>query len=118
MRIFDVDRIPPAEHSALPATLLPEETVAEAFRAAGGTTILFTDRRVVTIQLQVLLTERVETTSYSYRALRQFSLLEGAAGESRTEFRIWLGTEHPLHFRANPGTDFADLQRLLAGRIS
>jgi hypothetical protein len=119
MRIFDVDQIPPSERSGVPAVLLSDETVEEAFRAAGGTTILFTDRRIVTIQLQVLLAERIETTSYSYRALRQFSLTQGAQGESRTEIRIWIGPseQHPLHFRANPGTDFSGLQRLLAARL-
>ena len=117
MRIFDVDHIPPADRSALAVPLLPEETVEEAFSAM-GTTVLFTDRRIVIVQLQVLLAERIETTSYSYRTLRQFSLLEGAAGESRTELRIWLGMEpQPLHFRANHGTDFTSVQKLLAGKL-
>ncbi len=117
MRIFDVDLLPPDQIDA--RALLPDETLLAAFGAAGGTSILFTDLRIVTVQLQVLLSERIETTSYSYRAMRQFALTTGAPGESRTEFRIWLGSDQqqPLHFRANPGTDFNDLQRLLAARL-
>ncbi|HEX8526374.1 PH domain-containing protein [Allosphingosinicella sp.] len=116
MRIFDVDQIPPEEHSAITTTLLPGEIVEEAFRSA-ETTILFTDRRIVTIQLQVLLNERIETISYSYGSLRHFSLLEGADGQSRTELRIWLGPEQPLHFRANEGTGFVQLQQLLTAKL-
>lgn len=117
MRIFDVDEIPAAEHGELGIPLLAGEAVEQAFRA-DGTTIIFTDRRIVTAQIQVLLTERLETTSYSYRALRHFSLTAGVAGEGRTELRIWLGQEQqPLHFRANPGADFSGLQMFLAARL-
>jgi hypothetical protein len=47
--------------------------------------------------------------------MRQFSLMQGAAGESRSEIRIWICADpQPLHLRANAGTDLAPLQQLLA----
>jgi hypothetical protein len=114
MRIFDVDAIAPAEREGLTDQLLPGEAVREAFRAA-STTILFTDRRVLTMQLHVLLTERLETSSFSYRSMRQFSMLRGASSEGRSEVKIWLGADtQPLHLRANEGTDLAGLHGLLA----
>ena len=114
MRIFDVDAVAPADRASLTDQLLPDEQVHQAFRAA-TTTILFTDRRILTVQLQVLLTERLETSSFSYRTMRQFSLLRGTSPEGRSEIRIWIGSDaQPLHLRANEGTDFAPLQRLLA----
>jgi hypothetical protein len=118
MRIFDVDTIAPADGGSATDHLLPGEVVEEAFRAA-TTTILFTDRRIVTVQLHVLLSERLETSSFSYRTMRQFSVLEAAPPQSRSEVRIWLGSDaHPLHLRANEGTDLAPLQRLLAEKLS
>lgn len=118
MRIMDVDAVAAAERAQLTDRLLPDEDVEQAFHAA-STTILFTDRRIVTVQRQTLLSERIETTSYSYRSIRQFSLLEGVAGESRQEIRIWIGADaQPLHLRANGGTDLAPLQRLLAARLA
>ena len=114
MRIFDVDSIAASERERLTDPLLPGEAIREAFRAA-STTILFTDRRILTIQLHVLLSERLETSSFSYRALRQFSMLQGASSEGRSEVKIWLGADtQPLHLRANEGTDLAALHRLLA----
>ena len=114
MRIFDVDTIAPSERQRIADPLLPDETIREAFRAA-STTILFTDRRILTVQLHVLLTERLETSSFSYRTLRQFSMLRGSSSEGRSEVKIWLGTDtQPLHLRANEGTDLAALHRLLA----
>jgi hypothetical protein len=114
MRIFDVDAIDSADRTGVSDQLLPDEKVHHAFRAA-TTTILFTDRRILTGQLHVLLSERLETSSFSYRAMRQFSILQGASPESRSEIRIWIGVDpHPLHLRANPGTSLEPLQRLLA----
>jgi hypothetical protein len=117
MRIFDVDQL---EHEGDPGVgdgLPAGEAIEEAFRGA-GTTILFTNRRIVTVQLQVVISERVETTSYSYRSIRQFSLVEGVAGAARSEIKIWFGVDaQPLHLRANPGTDFSRLHGLLVGRL-
>ena len=118
MRIYNVDRLPAADRPDLTEQLLPEETVHEAFRAQ-TTTILFTDRRIVTLQLQVLLAERHETSSFSYRGIHHFSMVTGSPPESRSEVRIWLSSDpQPLHLRANDGTDLAPLHRLLAEKMS
>jgi hypothetical protein len=117
MRILDVDQAAPAEAAALTDHLVLDETVHAAFVAPTGA-ILFTDRRIVIAQREHLLEARIETSSWPYRAVRHFSIQEGEAAESRTTVRVWLGEEpHPLHLRANPGTDLRPLQRLLADRI-
>ena len=114
MRIFDVDSLDIADQESVRDQLLPDEQVLAAFKAT-ATTILFTDRRILTMQLHMLLSERLETSSFSYRSMRQFSMLQGTSGESRSEVRIWIGSDtQPLHLRANPGTNFDPLRRLLA----
>ena len=117
MRILDVDAVAPAEASALTAHLLPQEPIHAAFQSPTGA-VLFTETRIILIQRESLLAEKIETSSFAYRAVRQFALTEGAAAASRSAIRIWLGSEpQPLHLRAGPGTDLAALQRLLAGRV-
>lgn len=117
MRILNVDSVAPSERAGLSDQLLPDESVEAAFQSQ-TTTVLFTDRRIVTMQLQVLLAERLETSSYSYRAIRQFSMIQGSPPESRSEIRVWLGADpQPLHLRANDGTDLAPLHRLLAEKM-
>jgi hypothetical protein len=116
MRIFNVDAVPLSERPSLSEHLLPDEAVVEAFTST-GTTILFTSRRIVVVQLQVLLAERLETSSFSYRSMQHFSLLTGAS-ENRSEIRIWLASDpQPLHLRANEGTDLAPLHRLLVEKL-
>jgi hypothetical protein len=117
IRTFDVDPLAAERHGEVAEHMLPDERVEIGYRGE-RTTVLFTDRRIVTVQLQVVISERIETTSYSYRAVRSFSLNRGLTGEGRAEFRIVLDSDaHPLHLRANHGTDFAPLQSLLAARM-
>jgi hypothetical protein len=112
MRILDVDSASSAEAVRLSPHLIEGEAVNAAFVATTGA-VLFTDRRIVLVQREHLLEEKVETTSWPWRELRHFAIQEGAVG--RSTLRIWLGDEpQPLHLRANPGTDLSGLQRLLA----
>jgi hypothetical protein len=112
MRILDVDQVTPGQAGDLSAHLLPSEIVHAAFSSPTGA-ILFTGSRIIIVQREHLLEERVETSSFPYREVRHFSIQEGV--EARSAIRIWLGTEpQPLHLRANPGTDFSSLQALLA----
>lgn len=118
LRTFDVAPLEAAEFAGFAGDLLAGESIEAAFRGE-TTTVLFTDRRIVTIQRQVVISERIETTSISYRAVRQFALNRGAGGEGRTEFRILLESDaHPLHLRADAATDFGPVQALLAERLA
>jgi hypothetical protein len=117
MRILDVDQVAPSEAIALTEHLIEDEPIHVAFVSATGL-ILFTELRILTVQREHLLDERIETSSYPYRELRHFSLAEAPSGSARTAIRIWLGAEpQPLQLRANPGTGFVGLQRLLAAKI-
>jgi hypothetical protein len=117
MRILDVDQIAPDEAQGLTEHLIEDEPIHAAFLSATGF-ILFTELRILIVQREHLLDERLETSSYSYRQLRHFALAEGRAEGSRSTIRIWIGAEpQPLQLRANPGTAFGGLQRLLAARL-
>jgi len=117
MRIFNVEPIATAEASGLFPQFLPGEAAEQAFRAA-GTTIVFTSRRILVSHVQVLLTERLETTSFSYRHVSHFALVEGVAGESRSEVKVWLtGDPQPLHLRADDSAALLPLSRLLAEKL-
>jgi hypothetical protein len=118
MRTFDVDSIAAAAaESDFAERLLPGETIEAGFHGERGT-ILFTDRRMITVQLLVVISERIETSSYSYRAVRSFSLNQPVDGNGRSELRIILDSDdHPLHLRANPGTDFGPVIALLTHHL-
>jgi hypothetical protein len=117
MRILDVDEADPAALAGLAPYLVEGERADAAFVSPTGT-VMFTDRRILLSQREHLLEERVETSSFPWREVRHVSLQEGQAEGSRSVLKIWLAAEpQPLHLRANPGTSFLALQRLLAARL-
>jgi hypothetical protein len=116
MRILDVDAVSPADARLYTEHLVDGEAVGALFVSTTGT-IMFTDLRILLLVREHLLEEKAETISYPYREVRRFSIQEGA--ESRSNLRIWLGEDgHPLHLRANPGTELHSLQRLLAEKLA
>lgn len=118
LRTFDVAALDRADYRDFAAYLLAGECIEAGFRGE-TTTVLFTDRRIITVQVQIVISERIETTSISYRSVRSFSLNRAADGAARSEFRILLDSDaHPLHLRASPDTDFAPVQALLAERLA
>jgi hypothetical protein len=117
MRILDVDQVPVREAGTLTPHLAEGEDVLAAFVSPTGS-VLFAERRILLVQREHLLEEKVETSSWPYREVRHFAIQEGAAGQGRSTIRIWLGAEpQPLHLRANHGTDLHPLQRLLASKL-
>jgi hypothetical protein len=115
MRILDVEAASSAQAADLAWHLVEGEAVHAAYASATGA-VLFTDRRIVLVQREHLLEEKVEATSWPWRELRHFALQEGAAG--RATLRIWLGDEpQPLHLRAAAGTELRPLQRLLVAML-
>ena len=111
------EREPPVHDIAhrLPAPESEIESTAAFVSPTGA--ILFTDRRILLVAREHLLEARVETSSYPYREVRRFALVEGAKGF--LQLRIWIGDEdHPLHLRARPGADLRAIQQLLAEKLA
>jgi hypothetical protein len=118
MRILDVDTVATPEAAALTEHLVPGEIVHTAFRSPTAA-VLFTAARILLVERNSLLDEKVETSSFSYGSMRQFSFAEGSAGGARVAVKIWLGPDpQPLHLRAGAGTDLRPLQQFLAGKLA
>jgi hypothetical protein len=117
MRILDVDAVAGSDAREITGHLIGGEDIHAAFRSPTAA-VVFTAGRILLIERNALLDEKIETTSFSYRAMRQFSVSEGSAEGARVAVKIWLGTDpQPLHLRAGPGTDLRPLQDLLAAKL-
>ncbi|HEY0150301.1 MAG TPA: PH domain-containing protein [Allosphingosinicella sp.] len=117
MRILDVEAVPVREASEITEHLAPGEEVHAAFRSPSAA-VLFTAARIVLVERNALLDEKVETSSFSYRAMRQFAVAESASAGARVALKIWLGADpQPLHLRAAGDTDLRPLQQYLATRL-
>jgi hypothetical protein len=118
MRILDVESVPAQEAPGITEHLVAGEVIHSAFRSPTAA-VLFTAARILLVERNALLDEKVETSSFSYRAMRQFSFAEASAEGARVAVKIWLGADpQPLHLRAGSGTDLRPLQQLLAGKLA
>jgi hypothetical protein len=118
MRILDVDSVAVQESPAITEHLLPGETVYAAFRSPTAA-VLFTAGRILLVERNALLGEKLETSSFSYRAMRQFALSEASGDGGRVAIKVWLGADpQPLQLRAGGGTDLRPLQQFLAGKLA
>jgi len=116
MRILDVEAASPSDARELGGHLVEGEKVHAAFASAVGA-VLFTERRILLVQREHLLEEKIEATSWPWRELRHFAIQESAGG--RAMLRLWLGDDpQPLHLRAGSGTDLRPLQDLLVSKIA
>jgi Bacterial PH domain len=117
MRILDVEPVSAQEAPRITEHLVPGEAIHAAFRSPTAA-VLFTAVRILLVERNALLDEKVETSSFSYRAMRQFSFAEASASGARAAVRIWLGADpQPLQLRAAAGTDLRPLQQFLAGKL-
>ena len=118
MRILDVEAVAAQEAPSITEHLVPGEVVHTAFRSPTAA-VLFTAARILLVERNSLLDEKVETSSFSYRSMRQFSFAEASAEGARVAVKIWLGADpQPLHLRAGTGTDLRPLQQFLAGKLA
>ena len=118
MRILDVDAVAPQEAPLLSDHLVPGEIVHVAFRSPTAV-VLFTATRILLVERNALLDEKLETSSFSYRAMRQFSFAEASGQGGRVAAKICLGADlQPLHLRAGAGTDLRALQQFLAAKLA
>jgi hypothetical protein len=117
MRILDVDPVRAAEAGRLTPHLLEGEGVLAAFASPTGS-VIFAERRILLVQREHLLEERIETSSWPYRSVKRFAIQEGTAQGARTVMKIWLGDEEqPLQLRAASGEALDMLQRILAEQL-
>jgi hypothetical protein len=117
MRILDVEPVSAQEAPGITEHLVPGEVIHTAFRSPTAA-VLFTAARILLVERNALLDEKVETSSFSYRAMRQFSFAEAGSAGARVAVKIWLGADpQPLHLRATAGTDLRPLQQFLAGKL-
>ncbi|HZG07691.1 MAG TPA: PH domain-containing protein [Allosphingosinicella sp.] len=117
MRILDVEAVAPADAPALTPHLVSGEPIHAAFRSPSAA-VLFTATRILLVERNALLDEKVETSSFSYRSMRQFSLSEASGAGGRVAIKVWLGADpQPLHLRAGADAELTALQLFLAGML-
>ncbi|KNY22265.1 PH domain-containing protein [Methylobacterium sp. ARG-1] len=98
----------------LAGILIDGETARLAFKIIRDV-FVFTERRIILIDVQGVTGSKVEFTSIPYRAVVRFSVETAGTFDLDAELKIWVsGTPQPIERTLKKGADVRGIQRALA----
>jgi Bacterial PH domain len=94
------------------------ETVQAAFKLVRDV-FLFTERRMILVDKQGMLAEKVEYMSLPYRSIVRFSIESAGAFGLDAELKVWVsGSPTPIGRTFNKNLDVYGLQKMLASHVA
>jgi Bacterial PH domain len=98
----------------LDGVLIEGEQVGLAFKVIRDV-FVFTDKRLILIDVQGITGSKVDYMSVPYRAITSFSVETAGTFDLDSELKIWVsGTSDPVTKTLKKGTDVRGIQRALA----
>lgn len=117
----------PAKNNGLPATrkysaeygqLLVDGEIIEVGFVVQRDTFLFTNKRLILIDIQGISGRQIEYLSIPYNRITRFSVQTGGSFELDAELKIWIGSETiPLEKRFNRDVNVYEVQKVLASHL-
>ncbi|REG88291.1 PH domain-containing protein [Algoriphagus antarcticus] len=82
-------------------------------------TFMFTNRRLILIDVQGLTGSKVEYKSMPYKSISRFSLETAGTFDLDAELKIWISSENlpSVSKRFNKSIDVYEVQKYLAGKV-
>ncbi|MCI5223098.1 MAG: PH domain-containing protein [Candidatus Electrothrix sp. AR4] len=98
--------------------LLAEEEVIEVGFRVLRDTFIFTDKRVILVDIQGLTGKKTEYLSIPYSNITKFSIETAGHFDLDAELKIWIGSDSvPISKKFNKKTSIYDLQAVLANHV-
>ena len=81
-------------------------------------TFLFTNKRLILIDIQGISGRQIEYVSIPYNKISKFSVQTGGSFELDAEFKLWVGSETiPLEKKFNKDVNIYEVQKVLARHV-
>ncbi len=98
--------------------LIPSETIEAGFKLLRDT-FIFTNKRLILVNVQGLTGRKMEYFSVSYRSISRFSVETAGSFDLDAELKIWIsGEQNPsISKRFNKSVDIYEVQKILAQHI-
>lgn len=100
----------------LAAILLPEEKVMAVFQGIRDG-VVFTDKRVIAINVQGVTGRKRDFTSLPFARVQAFSVESAGVIDLDSELEMWFSGLGCVRFEFTRGTDARELARLIASQI-
>ncbi|KRP36320.1 MAG: helicase [Opitutaceae bacterium BACL24 MAG-120322-bin51] len=97
------------------AQLLAEGETIEVGFAVFRDTFIFTDKRLMIVDIQGMTGKKIEYLSIPYSKITKFSIETSGRFDLDAELKIWVGSDPaPIQKKFNKKVNIYDLQRVLA----
>lgn len=99
-------------------TLLADGEIIETGFAVGRDTFLFTNKRLILIEIQGISGKQQEYLSIPYGKITKFSVKTGGSFELDAELNLWIGSDAvPVEKRFNKDVNVYEVQKVLASHV-
>ena len=98
--------------------LLADGEIIEVGFVVARDTFLFTNKRLILIDIQGISGKQLEYISLPYNKITKFSVKTGGSFELDAELRLWVGSETvPLEKKFNRDNNVYEAQKVLASHV-
>ncbi len=98
--------------------LLIDGEIIEIGFTVSRDTFIFTNKRLILVNIQGLSGRKIEYLSIPYRKITKFSVETGASFDLDAELMLWIGGETmPIEKKFNKDVNIYELQRVLASHV-
>lgn len=98
--------------------LLVDGEIIEAGFAVFRDTFLFTNKRLIVVDIQGISGKQIEYLSIPYNKISKFSVQTGGSFDLDAELKLWIGSETvPFEKKFNKDLSVYDVQKILASHV-
>ena len=98
--------------------LLADGEIIEAGFVVQRDTFLFTNKRLILVDVQGISGKQLEYLSIPYNKIMKFSVQTGGSFDLDAELKLWVGSETiPLEKKFNKDVDIYEVQKVLASHV-
>ena len=98
--------------------LLIDGEIIEAGFVVARDTLLFTNKRLIVVEVQGISGRQLEYLSIPYATIIKFSVQTGGSFDLNAELKLWVGNDTvPLEKRFNSELNVYEVQKILACRV-
>jgi hypothetical protein len=97
--------------------LLGDGEIIEVGFTVSRDTFLFTNKRLILVDIQGLAGRQIEYLSIPYSRILRFSVVTGSSFDLDAELRLWIGDALPLEKKFNRDVNVYEVQKVLASHV-
>jgi hypothetical protein len=98
--------------------LLVDGEIIEAGFVVARDTFLFTNKRLILVEIQGISGRQIEYLSVPYSRIMKFSVQTGGSFDLNAELKLWIGTDTiPIEKNFNKDVSVYEVQKVLASHV-